>query len=94
MSDTMNDAALEILAQCDGYYPQYSGRYMYGDTCPGLVVKTLGDLIRLDLVGKVNARNDLTDGAKRVLVGIFASPKTDDMGKDKIVYWPALESEK
>jgi hypothetical protein len=57
------------------FYAGYSGRCMFGDRCPGIVCPG-GD------VSKVQS------AVRRS--GIKATPSTDNMGRDIIVYWPSI----
>lgn len=60
------------------FYARYSGRAMFGDVCPGIVCPPY------DTPKVVTA-------ARRA--GIKAYPSHDNMGRDNIVYWPAIKSD-
>lgn len=72
---------IEAIAQ-QGLRPQaYSGRDMYGKQCVGVVVNSQDELwdLAFDL-----GRAQGEDGPK------IPPPRTDDLGRKTIVYWPAI----
>lgn len=80
-------AMKEFCEQSDGYYrfySGYSGRFMYGRRCAGIVTdaseaETVIDL--LDYFDEVGVK-----GAKTVI----KKPASDNMALSMIYYWPEL----
>lgn len=71
------------------YYPHYSGRGMYGRTCVGIV--TFQSPIKI-----VTAlfRHLIDEGMDAdVIEDLLSDAKSDNMGKDIIVYFPSIECE-
>jgi hypothetical protein len=63
----------------------YSGRYMYGDRCVGVTVKSIGDLLeavywlgRQDLDGNYQAD--------------IAHADMDSLGRGSIIYWREMQT--
>lgn len=72
-----NDEAVEIIEEVaieiDGEIRNnYSGRFMYGETCYGIVC--------------AEPTSCIEEAASRGLRGA----KTDNMGREFIVYWPSV----
>ena len=59
------------------FYARYSGRGMFGDTCPGIVCPGY-DVQKVEAAArKIGVRN----------------PSVDGMGLDRIVYWSSVASD-
>lgn len=83
------------LIEDAGYEPQsYSGRGMYGSQCLGVVVTDLGKFIG-DVLYEIAVRID--DGECHAvelcepISDAFRGMRTDNMGRDIIVYFPNTE---
>ncbi len=78
-TDAQKIAAIAARHEADGwsYYARYSGRYMYGRECPGIVCPPSD-------IGRARA------AARRHGISGCA---TDSMGLDSIIYWPGVEAE-
>lgn len=73
---------IRAIAELNGYRgwhyrPDYSGRGMCGDTCPGITCPS-------DEVKRATA------AVKRA--GVRCDASLDSMGLDSIVYWPYVQS--
>lgn len=66
------------------HYEDYSGRGMYGDTCPGVTFSSSGDLadFYIELA-------DITDSD--TAKSLARSERQDSMGLNGIAYWPGLK---
>lgn len=60
------------------YYDDYSGRFMYGDCCPGVV----GDIYTL-----MEVLANLSPNLRKTF-------KQDSMGQKYIYYWPGIVTKK
>lgn len=69
-------------------YENYSGKYMFGKTCLGVVIKK--DYSYMDFLAKLTAylQEHDYDDADFYLEGIAV----DELGLDTIVYFPRIES--
>ena len=81
----------------EGYRPQsYSGRFMYGRRCVGVVVPR-GGMLRVgsDLVMAAVLTDDVQAddavGIAEAVSALMRDARTDSMGLDTIVYWPDME---
>lgn len=63
---------------------QYSGRGMYGDTCVGIVARDTASILLHLLRNLPDEIADLFDGVE---------VRSDSMGLDEIVYFPAINTE-
>lgn len=81
----------------------YSGRYMYGDTCLGIVVPSAASLLAVFAVLGGEVRNmfddddDEYEGADEYvdrLVEFANAARTDNMAYDTIVYFPGWTFDK
>lgn len=61
----------------------YSGRGMYGKSCPAIVIDDMTDLLRLGVELGVNGLNETG----------LPGTSTDSMGRDIVVYWPSVKVE-
>lgn len=75
----------EIAAELGGHVnPHYSGRGMYGETCPAIIIPSEASSLMLlgaylaDLVG-------MDDGGDMI-----RRARTDSMGLDTVVYFPGV----
>ena len=70
-------------------YGDYSGRRMYGRTCPGIVcpdpIEALLGLVDYIVDKGLDGQTSVTE-----LIGI---PRTDNMGTDMILYFPMLTTD-
>ena len=88
----MTDVKGLIRDFCDdaGYdfYDDYSGRFMYGRKCPGIVCDNPLDAV----LGLSDWIHDcaFATGRNPSAADLLGSPKWDNMGLDMIVYFPAL----
>ena len=86
----MNDADLDI----DQLRRDYSGRFMYGRTCIG-IVGTSRDLMRFALLVMPQVVDELQTGDRDVIPQVpeeWLDIRTDDMGRDMIFYWPSVQA--
>jgi hypothetical protein len=72
---------------------EYSGRGMYGKKCLGVVVPNGSSLIGLGLHILNSARTSLGDEDCVIddFIADIEDAKTDNMGRDTIVYWENLD---
>ena len=70
------------------YYEGYSGRYMYGRKCPGIVCED-PMMVMLELADHILD----TEGVQNSLVGMLGCPRTDSLGLDRILYFPVVDEE-
>ena len=80
----MDGNRLADLIERAGFKPRsYSGRFMYGKQCVGVVVSGLGEAMRLGagIVGAGPTAEERQDMAR-------LSVREDNMGRDMIVYYP------
>lgn len=92
---TIDYSVLEDAAYDAGLEPEeairtsYSGRFMYGSKCLGLVHGTIGELLTfvISLADRVN--QDSSDDDLHWLDGA----RQDNMGMDMITYWPNVTVE-
>ena len=78
---------------CDEYegdvtfYPDYSGRCMYGSTCPGITVNddTQPFELALALAGHIGEAEDMTPYELHEALG---ESRVDSMGLGYIIYFP------
>ena len=68
------------------FYGNYSGRYMYGRLCPGIVCDNPVDTV-MDLMAYFA---DVYDGDIWELRNDLGAPRTDNMGLQSIVYFPRV----
>lgn len=86
---TVEKAIRNFVTANEGYelYENYSGRFMFGRTCLGVVVKNgysyMDFLIKLTQYLDENNVNDVELKLEGVAV--------DDLGMDTIVYFPRME---
>jgi len=92
---TTEKHALQLLLENTDYADRlrsYSGRGMYGKSCLGVTVSSMGDLIA-DLLGAaVDSTQDEPDGEMSVADAAEAvrGMRTDNMGHDTIAYFPGV----
>ena len=86
---TVEKAIRNFVAVNEGYelYEKYSGRFMFGRTCLGVVVKN--GYSYMDFLAKLTQHLDKNnvDDAELKLEGVAV----DDLGMDTIVYFPRME---
>ena len=91
-------AKTAIQDYCGGdYRDDYSGRGMYGDTCPAVVYESQRDAIN-DMI-EMMSLDDLDPMPCEIethfaLKGAFKSHKMDSMGRGVVLYFPALKAKK
>lgn len=67
----------------------YSGRGMYGGSCVGVVVDSIGELFVLAIaIGNTANSGDQLDTLMDM------APETDHLGRGIIAYWPMVEWDK
>lgn len=99
LTQRVEDAAGDL-----GALRKYSGRGMYGRECVGLVVHSVGELLRFALdLGYLEAEYDgiNSEAGQRIwndvnafvsaLAGGGLSTRQDSLGRDTIYYWPSVE---
>ena len=108
MSIQLSTADFEQIvknADIETYRTDYSGRFMYGQTCIGIIGGN-GELLRFaaEVTRYVQALRDLSDeggetadeavAIKAVadLSDQLAAVKSDNMGLDTIYYWPDVQA--
>jgi len=78
---------LDAIENTDGaLYDEYSGRHMYGATCPGIVGK-ISDLAILFI--ELATRTEWSDDMD-IAYAMAQRTRSDDMGNSYIYYWPDL----
>lgn len=81
----MNLQLLDWLRSCDREPHPYSGRFMFGRECIGVTCDSPGEVL-VDVIAEAMA-----DGAnqrhRRQALGHW---RQDDMGLQKVIYWPDL----
>jgi len=87
LTEEQRDHLRECFEDCDliwdseiHLYPLYSGRFMYGEQCFGFVIDEPGKLFFA--LGYLAAKD------QNLSIDLMNSHKTDNMGKDYIVYFP------
>lgn len=94
----------EIEGMCDGagegefrYYPDYSGRCMYGKNCVGIVGRTETEIM-VELMQLIpNMLNESEDGMEDLyndFIHVMKSARSDNMGTRMIVYFPSLQDDR
>ncbi len=86
----MNDVSNLIKAFCEAsdgvrFYPDYSGRFMYGRTCVGISVEDNYVLMLIKLCDFLHC-----NGIDNVDALISSDLRVDNMGKGMIIYFPQL----
>ena len=84
-----SDALWELENYFDEIRSDYSGRGMFGKSCVGVVVSSMGDFVS----GVVNLVQDVAEDSDHPLAEMVPQLKrmsTDNMGYDTIVYWPGV----
>lgn len=82
---------------CDEYkyYADYSGRSMYGRCCVGIVcfnpLETLLSLCDYICSNLKSYNIELND--TEPITSVLGYPRTDNMGKDMILYFPKIKTE-
>ena len=78
-TDAAKIATIAARHEADGWqsYPAYSGRCMFGDTCPGITCPGYDVQKVVAAVRRAGIRN----------------PSVDNMGQDTIVYWPCVKAD-
>ena len=66
--------------------PAYSGRFMYGRTCFGIVVEDERDLVKF--FSGLKDAIEATDEDSELLDSLQDNMSTDDMGRRMIAYFP------
>lgn len=80
----------EILCEED-FVTDYSGRGMYGDTCLGIKVENIGDLIDIGIsISECVAEGGLRD---EVAMALRDGVSTDNLGMGIVVYWRRVKVE-
>ena len=85
--------ALKYNCDCD--IRSYSGRFMYGKKCLGIVAnsqKFLADIIN-GIAAKFDLYDDLDKSDRAELFSALLDYKTDSMGLSTIYYWPSIPYE-
>lgn len=86
----MSNIASYIKRFCDDngyrYVDDYSGRFMYGKTCVGIIGDFIPDMVSIALVDYLtyNCPNDVSK---------FINPKIDNMGLDYIIYFEEISAQ-
>lgn len=78
---------IEAFCESKGYrfMGDYSGRFMFGRTCPGIIC-SYPEQVLVELAEWLTKKN--------ISVGLLGDPRTDNMGMDFIVYFPTIKEEK
>lgn len=66
------------------FYENYSGRFMYGETCPGIVVKKGNSYMSMIM----DLHSFLRDVGFDDIYCEFEGVSVDELGQDYIVYFP------
>tara|TARA_Y100001973_G_scaffold106687_1_gene186522 strand:- start:3691 stop:4002 length:312 start_codon:yes stop_codon:yes gene_type:complete len=81
-------SAIEDLDCEEKLYANYSGRYMYGKTCIGIV----GDDVHSDLIQFISSIVSLVDKEElEEILEYFSDCKMDNMGLNSILYFPNVQ---
>ncbi len=97
LNDKQKAIALEAIKDyCNGdYMDDYSGRGMYGDTCPSLVygsqkeaINDMLNLLMLDDPGDENYEE------RQAIYEVLTRHEMDSMGRGVVLYFPALKVKK
>jgi hypothetical protein len=82
---------VEILEACEQgeVQPRYSGRGMYGASCPGIVTDNLV-LLGAAMMKCVMDEDTSKWSEMDQLLEVLLHTRWDDMGKSMIIYWPRL----
>lgn len=86
----LNYEEMKELIECAGYEPYdgYSGRFMYGQQCLGMVCDDPVGAI-LDLIEQaVNDGDDMDE--LREIIATLRNYRSDSLGLSTIVYWPSI----
>lgn len=89
----MIEAAKVLEGFCEMYdgnvtfYPDYSGRGMYGSTCPGITVNGGMEPFELALA-LAEYVSETEDVGPYELGDILGGSRTDSMGRGYIIYFP------
>ena len=77
------DRLVEATDQLGLSLRPYSGRGMYGKSCPAIVIDDMTDLLRLGVELGVNGLNE----------NDLPGTSTDSMGRGIVVYWSSVKVE-
>ena len=84
----------ELFEECGHEVRRYSGRFMYGDLCPGVAFDSIGEAFAavadIAIFAAANVGEDEADDVRNAML----PAKTDDLGRGMILYFPNLVYEK
>lgn len=86
MTDIMCTADMDA----DSLRQDYSGRGMYGKTCPSITVDSVNDLFQFMVAAGLLAEEEHVGYDVFNAMWLAAHACTDSMGLGTVVYWPDL----
>ena len=88
-------SAIKNISCIDHEVRSYSGRFMFGKNCLGIVANSplfLADIIN-QIAEKFDLDDDLDKSDRAELFSELLDYKTDSMGLSTIYYWPSIPYE-
>lgn len=80
----------ELFEEAGYEVRRYSGRFMYGDECPGVDLETIGEafaaVAEVTAAAATNEEADETDD----VINAVRQAKTDSMGRGIVLYFPYI----
>lgn len=86
--DQLEDALYEVEVEDATITTDYSGRFMFGETCFGVTVDDGGIAIGVALTLACRADSDDIQDAAQKAARIARTARTDSMGRSTIIYFP------
>ena len=83
------DKLVQIFEEAEYEPRSYSGRFMYGKDCFGVVCSNPVRMIAEVLANVARNAEDPEEVAE--VAEKLMEPRQDNMGHDAIVYWPSIE---
>lgn len=88
---TQLEAAVDAAGlKDDVLHLDYSGRAMYGATCPAVYVDSFGDAAAFLAALAANAAEENNYWVAQEVVELARTTRTDGMGRGIVAYWPEL----
>lgn len=75
-----------MYAGIEDWRDDYSGRFMFGQTCPAIVIKSQAQYAKFVMALVHEAVNYNLD--PEVVEDFLAAERRDDMGLDTVIYFP------